>query len=99
MISRAIKSLCPDAEFAVEDEDYSTIRWFKQPETIPTLEEVENESQRLTQLDVDLSYQKKRRAEYPSIGDQLDALWKGEAALEEMRAKVMAIKNKYSKPE
>jgi len=98
MISRAIKSLCPDAEFAIENEDYSTIRWFKQPETIPTLEEVENEIQRLLQLDVDLSYQRKRKIEYPPIGDQLDALWKGGTALEEMKAMVMAVKDKYPKP-
>jgi len=42
-------------------------------------------------------YIAKRVAEYPSIGDQLDALWKGGDAAAEMLAKVQAVKNKYPK--
>jgi hypothetical protein len=42
-------------------------------------------------------YITKRAAEYPSIGDQLDALWKGGDAAAEMLAKVQAVKNKYPK--
>jgi hypothetical protein len=40
-------------------------------------------------------YQQLRK--YPPIGDQLDALWKGGAAAEEMRTTVMAVKEKYPK--
>ena len=40
-----------------------------------------------------------RLKEYPSIGDQLDALWKGGEAATEMLAKVQAVKTKYPKPE
>jgi hypothetical protein len=43
------------------------------------------------------SYIAKRVSEYPSIGDQLDALWKGGDAQTEMLAKVMAVKAKYPK--
>ena len=43
------------------------------------------------------AYVAKRQAEYPSIGDQLDALWKGGDAQTEMLAKVMAVKAKYPK--
>jgi len=43
------------------------------------------------------SYIAKRVAEYPAIGDQLDALWKGGDAQTEMLAKVMAVKAKYPK--
>ena len=39
----------------------------------------------------------KRVAEYPPIGDQLDALWKGGAEAEAMLAKVQAVKAKYPK--
>jgi hypothetical protein len=39
----------------------------------------------------------KRQREYPPIGDQLDALWKGGEAATEMLAKVQAVKNKYPK--
>ena len=46
-----------------------------------------------------LTYAQKRAAEYPPVGDQLDALWKGGVAAEEMLAIVMAVKAKYPKPE
>lgn len=39
-----------------------------------------------------------RRAAYPSIEDQLDALWKGGAEAEAMRARVEGVKNKFVKP-
>ena len=43
------------------------------------------------------AYIAKRSAEYPPIGDQLDALWKGGEAAAEMLAKVQAVKAKYPK--
>ena len=43
------------------------------------------------------AYIAKRQAEYPSIGDQLDALWKGGDAQAEMLAKVLAVKQKFPK--
>ena len=39
-----------------------------------------------------------RVAEYPPIGDQLDALWKGGDAAAEMLVIVQAVKTKYPKP-
>lgn len=43
------------------------------------------------------TYKYQRAAEYPPIGDQLDALWKGGDAAAEMLAKVQAVKAKYPK--
>lgn len=43
------------------------------------------------------AYRRERAAEYPPIGDQLDALWKGGDAAAEMLAKVVAVKTKYPK--
>jgi hypothetical protein len=43
------------------------------------------------------AYKQLRVKEYPPIGDQLDALWKGGDAATEMLAKVQAIKTKYPK--
>ena len=43
------------------------------------------------------SYKYARASEYPSIGDQLDALWKGGADAEAMLVKVQAVKIKYPK--
>ena len=45
------------------------------------------------------TYKYSRVKEYPSIGDQLDALWKGGNAAAEMLAKVQAVKTKYPKSE
>ena len=44
-------------------------------------------------------YKRQRVTEYPPIGDQLDAVWKGGDAAAEMLATVMAVKAKYPKPE
>jgi len=43
------------------------------------------------------AYKFARAREYPAIGDQLDALWKGGDAAAEMLAKVQAVKAKYPK--
>jgi hypothetical protein len=44
-------------------------------------------------------YYAARRAEYPNITDQLDAIWKGpeSAAYQEMVNKILEIKSKYPK--
>ena len=39
-----------------------------------------------------------RRAEYPALGEQLDALWKGGDAAAAMTARIAEIKAKYPKP-
>ena len=75
----------------------SNVEWKSKNITPPSKEEYDQEYQRLKDL-LDASlYQEKRRLEYPSIGDQLDALWKGGEAAEEMIARVQAVKNKYPK--
>lgn len=41
----------------------------------------------------------KRRQAYPSLADQLDALWKGGEAADAMRLQVLAVKTKIPKPQ
>ena len=43
-------------------------------------------------------YYASRRAEYPTLADQLDAMWKGGDAMTAMAAKIAAVKQKYPKP-
>jgi hypothetical protein len=99
MISKALKSLYPDAEFAIEDEDYNKIRWGKnQPNPMPTLEQLQQEAARVEQVEASLEYQRKRRVEYPPIADYLDAVVKGDQA--QMQAYIdacLAVKEKYPK--
>jgi hypothetical protein len=44
-------------------------------------------------------YAARRRADFPSLGDQLDAFWKGGDEAEAMRAIVMGVKARYPKPD
>ena len=43
-------------------------------------------------------YRERRADDYPPLGDQMDAIFKGGAAFEEMRARVLAVKAEYPKP-
>jgi hypothetical protein len=43
-------------------------------------------------------YYAKRRAAYPTLGEQMDALWKGGEAAEVLHQKVLAVKSQYPKP-
>lgn len=97
MITEAIKRLRPTASFSVVDEDYSKIIWLSDDVSIPTEDEVQAEVLVLKAEETANAYKAKRAAEYPSIGDQLDALWKGGAEAEAMLAKVQAVKQKYPK--
>ena len=98
-IGIALNSLRPGAQWSINGIDYEGLQWLDETQTKPTEEEVEAEVARL-QAEYDAKeYQRQRVPEYPSIGDQLDAIWKGGDSYDAMLAKVMAIKDKYPKPE
>jgi hypothetical protein len=103
-ITKAIISLRPGAIWSLDGDTYDGLKWLEKPvyeggQKKPTKEEVEAEVARL-QAEYDAKeYQRQRKPEYPSITDQLDAIWKGGDAYDAMLAKVMAIKDKYPKPE
>lgn len=97
MLSEAIVSLCPDAEFILENEDYSSIRWIVMPKVVPTLEQLEKEKDRLRDIQLNNEYRRLRKIEYPSIGDQLDALFHAGVFPPEMAAQIQAVKDKYPK--
>ena len=91
----AIFSLKPNAQWILRGEE---LKWNDTIQTKPTEQELQAEIIRLqAQYDAN-EYQRRRAAEYPPIGDQLDALWKGGDAAAEMLAKVQAVKTKYPKP-
>lgn len=48
--------------------------------------------------DVREPYDVRRKAAYPSIEDQLDALWKGGTEAEAMRKRVAEVKARFPKP-
>lgn len=95
MILQAIISLCPNAKMRLEGNNYDDVEWLSPDIPQPTKAEVDAEITRLRGI---YAYQQARASEYPTIGDQLDALWKGGDAAAEMLAKVQAVKAKYPKP-
>jgi hypothetical protein len=67
--------------------------WIDDNSTPPTVEEIYAEIARQEQQE----YKELRATEYPSIGDQLDALFHAGVFPEEMAAQIQAIKDKYPK--
>jgi hypothetical protein len=90
----AIQSLVPGAEVSVGIYD-QIITWHK-PETAPvTLEQILQEQQRLQQAYDWNEYQRNRAREYPSIQEQLDALYHAGVFPPAMAARIRAVKAKY----
>jgi hypothetical protein len=60
---------------------------------------LDSDKLRAEQLRQQNGYKISRAAEYPAIGDQLDALFHAGVFPADMAATIQAIKNKYPKPE
>lgn len=90
----AIQSLVPGAEVSVGIYDQA-ITWH-QPETAPvTVEQIYEEQRRLQRAYDWDEYQRNRAREYPSIQEQLDALYHAGAFPPAMAARIRAVKEKY----
>lgn len=92
----AISSLVPDSEVTIWDNTGEVI-WHKPTVAPVTDEQIATELARLEAEYESKKYQKKRVAEYPSIGDQLDALFHAGVFPSDMAEQIQAIKNKYPK--
>ena len=88
-IADALQILRPGAQWVVRGQN---IEWLDVAQSRPTDKEISDTI-------AAYSYRELRRREYPALEDQLDAIWKGGEAEEEMRATVLAVKAKYPKPE
>jgi len=96
-VFHAIQSLVPGAEISVGLYD-QTVTWHK-PETAPvTLQQIQAEQQRLQKAYEWSEYQRNRAREYPSIQEQLDALYHAGLFPAEMAARIRAVKEKYPRP-
>jgi hypothetical protein len=96
MIGPAISNLKPGSKFRVGD-TYDTLVWEDPIQDPPTEEEVTAEVTRLRTQWINSEYQRNRASEYPSIGDQLDALFHAGVFPADMAEKIQAIKDKYPK--
>lgn len=98
-LSKALISLYPTSGWTLNGDSYDKLVWLSENTPKPTEIELVAECEKLqTAWDIK-QYQRDRAPEYPPIGDQLDALWKGGEDATEMLAKVQAVKAKYPKPE
>jgi hypothetical protein len=92
--TQALFSLRSGAEWVLRGDD---LEWLDTEQTQPSDAEIEAEVARL-QAEYDAKeYARNRVTEYPSIGDQLDALFHAGVFPEEMAAQIQAVKDKYPK--
>lgn len=98
--AKALQELCPGAQWAVSGNDYESLLWAEwNTHAKPSKEELDAKVEELVLRWENTQYQRDRSKEYPSIGDQLDALWKGGAHAEEMLQLIMDTKSKFPKPQ
>lgn len=94
MIVRALKTLRPDASFAVNGDTIDGIEWFG-PGDVPSREEILAEIENQKIVVANEQYKYRRAEEYPSIVDQLDILY--HQGYDGWKASIDAIKSKYPK--
>lgn len=98
-IVNALFSLRPGAEWTLNGNEYENLIWDDETQTKPSEDEIAQEIERLKAEYERTEYQRQRAPEYPSITDQLDALFHAGVFPPEMAAQIQAIKDKYPKPE
>ena len=86
----------PGAQWSLNGDSYDGLTWLDSTPK-PTQEELDALWGPLLAERARTAYIDLRVAEYPPIGDQLDALWKGGDAAAEMLVIVQAVKTKYPK--
>jgi len=99
MISKiqAIQSLVPGAEVSVAVHDDS-VTWINYENPPVTNEQIAAEQQRLQMIHDWHEYRRNRATEYPTIQEQLDALYHAGVFPPEMAARIRAVKEKYPAP-
>jgi len=100
---KALKSLCPTANFQLDENDYDKLIWHSPEINIPTLEEVTQEVARLQAEYNKTEYQRQRSSEYPDLKEFVDAYYWAQngdnTRMDAYIVKCSTVKNKYPKPE
>ena len=92
-IPKVLNLIRPNEIWSMSGTTYDGLKWLdKTP--MPTMDEL-NKGQAI--LD-SMAYMGLRRAAYPALEDQLDAIWKGGQAMADMQAQIQAVKAKYPAP-
>ena len=94
-LDEVLLSLCPGARWSVIN---NAIQWHDDSVSCPSAEAIELERVRLQALRDSTQYRRDRAGQYPSIGDQLDALFHAGLFPADMAARIQAVKDRYPKP-
>ena len=93
-ICTAILAINPKAQVSVNAEDYDQITWHG---TTPiSVDDIKAKQAELKKAYDDAKYQRDRKAEYPSIEDQLDDLYHN--GIDGWKATIKVTKDKYPIP-
>ena len=93
-IISAILAINPDAQVSVNAEDYDQITWHGDTPVISKADIVAKQAELKADYDAK-EYQRKRKAEYPSIEDQLDDIYHN--GISGWSATIKKTKDKYTK--
>ena len=93
-IISAILAINPDAQVSVNAEDYDQITWHGDTPVISKADIVAKQAELKADYDAK-EYQRKRKAEYPSIEDQLDDIYYN--GISGWSATIKKTKDKYPK--
>ena len=89
----AIQSLKPEASWVLRGDE---LEWLDSEQTEPTQSEIDAEVIRLQTEYDSQEYARNRKAEYPSMEDQLDDIYHN--GIDGWKATIKTTKDKYPKP-
>jgi len=93
-IIKAIQAINPDAQVTCNEEDYDQITWLNGTAVISKADIQAKQAELKADYD-SKEYQRKRKAEYPSIEDQLDDIYHN--GISGWSATIKSTKDKYPK--
>ena len=96
-IVKAILSLDSSAQVSINAEDTDQITWNDGNPNNITTAQIQAKQAELMDDFTSQEYARKRKPEYPPIGDQLDALFHAGVFPPDMAAQLQAVKDKYPK--
>ena len=94
-LEEAILKINPNASMGISGDDVNQIEWLESTTPISKADILAKQTELQTEYDA-LDYARKREAEYPKIGDQLDKIY--HEGIDAWKADMITpIKNKYPK--
>ena len=93
-IIKAIQAINPDAKVSVNAEDYDQITWYDGTPVISKADIQAKQAELKADYDAK-EYQRKRKAEYPRIEEQLDDIYHN--GIDEWKKTIKAVKDKHPK--